>query len=73
MEAENGVAEIATPTVGGDQNGGKRPLADEDGHDAKRVKIESNGASSTESKIESKTEELVVKPLPKGTAPVKAE
>lgn len=73
MEAANSVAEIAIPAVGGNQDGKKRPLADEDGHDAKRVKTESNGASGTESKVGSKTNEAAVKTLPKGTAPVKAE
>lgn len=81
MEAQNGVAGIAPPDVGGDQNEKKRPLADEDEHDSKRVKTASNEEAGdvaglqngTKSNDQVKTGKTAVKPLPKGTAPVKAE
>lgn len=81
MEAQNGVAGIAIPDVVGDQNEKKRSLADEDEHDSKRVKTASHEENSdgaglqngTELKDEVKAGETAVKPLSKGTAPVKAE
>lgn len=80
MEAQNGVADTVVPDAGGDQNEKKRPLADQDEHDSKRVKTTAHdgengdGAAGAEPKdVEAKAGETAAKPLPKGTAPVKAE
>lgn len=87
MEAQNGDANATLPDAGGDQNDKKRPLAGEDEHDVKRLRTEpseandsglQNGVSNTEDvglngEGESKTLETAIKPLSKGTAPVKQE
>lgn len=75
MEGENKLGQVAPVDPGVDQNEKKRSLAEEDEHDAKRVKtdaFEENGTDA-ESNGETKAEEAAFKPLPKGTAPVKAK
>lgn len=84
MDTQDGVANIAMPDVGTDQNEKKRPLTskDEPQPDTKRLKAGSseengtgsqNGSADTEVENEIKTGEPAAKVLPKGTAPVKAE